>query len=168
MINHFCENCGSKTKEDNAFCSDCGHSTKGEIREAYSKASVVEKKNSSFFKMKYVFSVIFAFIEVALTLAILDNSSYEKKDIMSGLIIIYASVRTLGISLGLVLNNVTSALAVDFLKIKERIRKDEDTEEEWSTLLEQGAKKDENNIKIIIRAIGVAIIYLIGVFSILG
>ena len=164
----YCENCGSKIKEDNTFCSDCGHSTKGESQDVYNKSSVVEKKKGSFFKIKYVFSAIFAFIEIAITLAVLDNASYDKKDIISGLIIIYASIRTLGISLGLILNNAVSALAVDFLKIKERIRKDEDTEEEWSTLHEQGAKKDENNIKIIIRAVGVAIIYIIGVFSILG
>lgn len=164
----FCHNCGEKINENDIFCEFCGHSTKGEIREAYSKASVVEKKNSSFFKMKYVFSVVFAFIEICLTLAVLDNTSYSNKDIISGLIIIYASIRTLGISLGLALNNTISALAADLLKIKERIRKDESTEEEWNILLVQVAKKDENNIKIIIRSVGVAIIYLIGVFSILG
>jgi len=118
--------------------------------------------------MKYIPSVLFAFIEIAFTLAILDSASYDNKQIISGLIIIYASIRTLGVSFGLVLNSAVSALATDFLKIKERIRKDEDTEEEWNTLLEQGAKRDGDNIKIIIRSVGVLIVYIIGIVSILG
>lgn len=118
--------------------------------------------------MKYITAVLFAFIEVAFTLAVLESASYDNKVLISGLIIIYASVRSIGISLGHSMNRMFTGLAFDLLKIKERIRKDEETEGELDKLEEVNKMVDVANIKLVIRSVGIFIIYVVGIINILG
>jgi hypothetical protein len=118
--------------------------------------------------MKYIPTVIFAFIEVVFTLVVLDNAHYDNKVLISGLIIIYASIRSVGISLGNSMNRMLSGLAFDLLKIKERIKRDDDTDNEMEKLMAAQELVNGANIKLIIRSIGVFIIYIIGIVSILN
>lgn len=119
--------------------------------------------------LKYVPSVIFALIEIIIVVIVLDNSSYSSNsEIMAGLVLLYASIRTIGIGIGTSISNLTLAFAKDMTDIKERIRADFDTEEAKEKLKEGKEIVDKSNVKSIIRGVGVFIIYLIALFSLLG
>ncbi len=116
---------------------------------------------------KYVPSVVLSVIEIYVVLLVLDKG-YSDKTISAGLVIIYAAIRNIGIGLAMSLSSMTMGIAVDLTKIKERIRKDDDTEEEWGKITAGNEKTSTTHYKLIIRAIGVFIIYIIGLFALLG
>lgn len=119
--------------------------------------------------INYVPSVIFAIIEIVIVLYVLDNAGYSSdSEIMAGLVLIYASIRTFAISVGMSMDNLIIALSADILDIKKRIRDDLDIEEDREKLEVNVDKVSKQNIKLIIRGIGVFIIYIIALLYLLG
>jgi hypothetical protein len=118
---------------------------------------------------KYIPSVVFTFIEVFIVLAVLDNSTYsDNGDVIAALVVIYATIRTLGISLGMVLDKITMGIAVDLTRIKERIRSDDEVGEEWNKISEGNKRINITTTKLAIRAIGVFVVYVMGLMALLN
>lgn len=119
--------------------------------------------------LKYIPSVIFAIIEILIVWGILNNAYYSPNaDVIAGLVLIYASLRTFSMNTVMTINNLSIALAKDITDIKERIRSDNDIEDERDKLKIGNEKVNQVNIKFIIRGIGVFIIYIMALLSLLS
>lgn len=115
---------------------------------------------------KYISSIFFSVIEIIIVWAVLSNVEYSgDSTIIAGLVIIYASIRSIGLGLGAAVTSLIPAFAVELLKIKERIRKDGDTEAEREQLEMASEKVTTANYKMYIRSVGVSIIYILGLFA---
>lgn len=119
--------------------------------------------------ISYLPSVVFAVVEVFIVLAVISDAGYSSDaDIMAGLVLLYATIRSIGIGIGLTIDKLTLGLANDLNQIKERIRSDYDTEDEKETLKAASDKVAKTEVKLYIRSFGVFIIYLIALAELLG
>ena len=129
----------------------------------------ITKKQSPFIRLsKYLPSIIFTLIEIFIVIVVLDNAGYTNNlNVMAALVLIYATIRTLAMTLGMVIDNLSLGLAKDITDIKERIKEDFDIEEEREKLSLAKEKVDRAHIKLVIRAVGVFIIYVIGLLTLI-
>ena len=116
--------------------------------------------------LKYIPTVIFTCIEVGFVVAILENN-YRETALLGGLVVLYATLRTTAITTSLSLHKLTLNITSEFLKIKEKIGTEENFEDEWANVKKADGQFSEIGIKSIIRAIGILIIYIIGLVNLL-
>lgn len=119
--------------------------------------------------LKYIPSVVFALVEIGVVLAVLDNANhFDNENIMAGLVLLYASFRSFSISSGLAMDRLLLGLSKDIIDIKERIKKDYDTDEAKERLNLLKENIDKSNARLVIRAIGVGVVYIIALVSLLN
>ena len=119
--------------------------------------------------MKYIPTIIFAIIEIIIVAMVLSNAEYANyEDVIAALCLIYATIRSMAIGFGMTINKLTVGLAADLIRIRERIRQDSDIEDEWRAFNTNNKNIEANEIKTIIRWVGVGIIYLISLAYLLG
>lgn len=113
--------------------------------------------------------MIFTLIEIFVVLGILDQSQYlTEGKILAGLIVIYATIRSLGIGLGMTIDKLSLAFAGELISIKEMIGKSYDSQYERESLNEATTKVNTSNVKLIIRSVGVLIIYIAGLLALMS
>lgn len=116
--------------------------------------------------MKYIFSILFALLEVFIVFIVLVT--YESEGpVLSGLVIIYAIIRSFQLNLSYTLSRIVSGLTYDIFEIKRRIRDAEDLDEEKTNMTQGVLRTKISNVKLTIRAIGVSLIFVIGLLSFL-
>lgn len=116
----------------------------------------------------YVPSVIFAIVEVLIVIVVLDDASYaDNTKVMAGLALLYALIRTSAMNLGLMIDSQSLMFAGQLIQIKELINKGDDIEIDREDLKKVQEKVGLGHIKLIIRAIGVVIIYLVALTSLM-
>lgn len=123
-------------------------------------------------KMSYIWAILIGLIEIGVTLSLFSgyyNSSFETK-VLAILVIIYTTIRVIGMGLGQSLLRLMYQTDANFKKLKElQGFTDPDTlelEKEESEEVSGTIKKAE--IKAIINAVIVAIMYLIAVANLFG
>src|SRR5689334_965146 len=118
---------------------------------------------------KYAPAVIFGIIEILIVNSILNNAQYTNyQPVMAALALIYATIRTLGITLGMVIDKLWLGLVNDIIEIKERIREDFDTQDQKENLKEITKKTEDGHVKMLIRSVGIFIIYVMALMSLLN
>lgn len=119
--------------------------------------------------MKYILTIIFTIIEVAIASSILNDASYSNnQDVIASLGILYAVMRGQSLGLSFYFTQFTKGIMAEIIRINERIRADDETREAWVSLNQANKKSDTENIKLIIRSIGVLIIFVFNLISLLN
>jgi hypothetical protein len=122
----------------------------------------------------YIWTVLIGIIEIIVALSILDGGYYTESfetRVLALLIIIYVSIRSLGMGLGQSIIRLSLTLDEESKKNKKfnpgtTIEMDEEIEREDKELLDKTLK--EIKIKSIINGIVITLLYLISVITILG
>lgn len=119
--------------------------------------------------MKYIPSIFFAIIEIVVVWMIVDTAQYTANSVViASLALIYATIRGSMISVGVMVDRLTVAFASELLQIKKKLGADESTQEETEKLQEANKKVNSTHIKLIIRSVGVFIIFIGALLYLIG
>ncbi len=122
-------------------------------------------------KIGYIWTVIIGLFEVFVSIAIFSSiyGSFEKI-VVALLLIIYATIRTIGAGLGQGVMSMAIVNHAEFRSIKNLINPASDEDEEYYQEQRKGALEKQKNIqtKFIINSISILIIYVMSVLVLLG
>ena len=116
--------------------------------------------------LKYISTIILTVMELIVVLIILSAISYSSdSQVLAGLLMLYSILRLAGIRESYDMNKIVLALSVEFIRTREHIRKDDDTQGEWDKYNIARDAVETTTTKLIIREVGVWIIFIMGIVN---